>query len=187
MMARSGLESAGPPVVSTFSVNQRSNSSMSRSTSASTSPPTTSTLTGMPLNLPLVIAAVDLQRDLDDLVEMESDLFPDNNMNELTISTEVTHGKCLVVLFDNRAVGYSLVRHADGMLDVLRLGLLPAHRGRGTGRRLLVASIGKGAEAMLTVMKNNTPAICLYKSEGFRIVSEINASWVMHRPTWRER
>ncbi len=58
------------------------------------------------------------------------------------------------------------------------IGVDPAARGGGFGRAMLDESVaylrGKGARAVeLTVYQDNTPALALYRSAGFRPVQEI--------------
>lgn len=58
------------------------------------------------------------------------------------------------------------------------IGAVPEARGKGLGREMLLASLdyllGKGAKAIeLTVYQDNTPAIELYKANGFKPVGEI--------------
>ena len=63
----------------------------------------------------------------------------------------------------------------EGMRHVGRLGmgLLPAYRGRGLGRRLLTSALEAAARAGLVrieleVYASNKPAIALYRAAGFR-------------------
>ena len=71
------------------------------------------------------------------------------------------------------------VRAADGEFSVIHaLGVLPTHHGRGFARELVRAAIGearaKGMKALrLDVLNGNLPAIKLYESEGFRLVSRV--------------
>lgn len=58
--------------------------------------------------------------------------------------------------------------------EVHTIGVDPAEQGRGTGRRLLRglldAADGHGATVYLEVRTDNTPALGLYRSEGFEVV-----------------
>ena len=68
--------------------------------------------------------------------------------------------------------GYLIGRILGGEAELLRIGVLPAHRGKGTGRRLLTdfltACIKKKVERVfLEVRESNTVARSLYESTGF--------------------
>ena len=71
------------------------------------------------------------------------------------------------------------VSAADGEFYVIHaLGVLPSHHGRGFARELVRAAIGearaKGMKALrLDVLNGNVPAVRLYESEGFRLVSRV--------------
>jgi ribosomal protein S18 acetylase RimI-like enzyme len=81
-------------------------------------------------------------------------------------------------------------RHSYGFVDAdtpeIGIGVLPGHRGRGIGRRLLQALIAAARQ-------ENIPALCLsvapenfalqlYQSEGFSKVGESGTSWTLHLP-----
>lgn len=74
---------------------------------------------------------------------------------------------------DGHAVGFGLAvleRHAVGLYD---LAVAPGHRGSGRGRALVQALLHWGSEAgatsaYLQVRAQNTPALRLYESMGFR-------------------
>lgn len=92
--------------------------------------------------------------------------------------TETIQGETNCVLVaesDSGAVGHLMARVAGGEGEILNLAVLPGHRRRGLGRRLLLegvaAMIGAGArEAYLEVRESNRAAIELYRSQGFRPV-----------------
>lgn len=121
-----------------------------------------------------------LVEEVEELEQLEVELFPDNCMNALTLSNELKHSKCWVVE-DNarRIVGYVLARVDGDLVDVLRLGVRDGHRGTGLGGRLLRRAMREAPRAMLMVDKNNVPALKLYSSAGFQPVAEIASSWVM--------
>jgi [ribosomal protein S18]-alanine N-acetyltransferase len=71
--------------------------------------------------------------------------------------------------------GFALCRAVVDECELLSLGVLPAHRGRGIGRRLALRALDaariRGAAAMfLEVADDNRPARLLYDSLGFRQV-----------------
>jgi ribosomal protein S18 acetylase RimI-like enzyme len=81
-------------------------------------------------------------------------------------------------------VGMAMLGVRPGHTWITRLGVLPASRRRGTGRRLmehLIAHSGRlGVPCVaLEVIKGNTPAECLFRALGFRATREL---LVIRRP-----
>ena len=78
------------------------------------------------------------------------------------------------------------VRAADGEFSVIHaLGVLPPHHGRGFARELVRAAIdktrAKGMKALrLDVLNGNLPAVRLYESEEFRLVSRVKLFYEGH-------
>ena len=69
-------------------------------------------------------------------------------------------------------VGYAIVRVVADSADVQRVAVDAAHRGRGTGRRLLDALLAEAdrrgcTEVLLEVAADNDAAQALYASAGF--------------------
>ncbi len=76
-------------------------------------------------------------------------------------------------LVEERVVGYCWTRDLRGKGEIWMIGVDPAHWGRGMGRALLLRGIHhlrrRGFHRVdLTVDEENTGAIALYRSEGFR-------------------
>lgn len=72
-------------------------------------------------------------------------------------------------------IGYGVLSLAVGECHILNLTVRPERQGQGHGRHLLRAFLDKarerGAEtAFLEVRPSNTPALALYRSEGFNEV-----------------
>ncbi len=127
---------------------------------------------------------VDISQDMvEEVTELETELFPDNNMNALSISSELCIGFGFMARVEGIEgnAGYVLARPVDGMVDVLRLGIRETFRGRGLGRLLLERATEGFDRSMLTVRKDNAPAMTLYRSVGFVIAGELDANWVMVR------
>lgn len=122
-----------------------------------------------------------LPEDVDELASLEGELFPDNCFNERTMSNELKVSRCWVEERGERIIGYVLVRVDDGMADILRLGVLPGHHRQGVATRLLTVALREAPATMLTVRKYNDPALSLYFGFGFRIMGELEESWVMVR------
>lgn len=79
---------------------------------------------------------------------------------------------CAVHLASDRIVGYLILSSAGGEAHVLNVAVSPEVWNRGYGRRLLRRAFRRaarlGAEAIfLEVRPSNTPAVYLYRSEGF--------------------
>ncbi|MFW9955299.1 MAG: GNAT family N-acetyltransferase [Candidatus Thorarchaeota archaeon] len=78
----------------------------------------------------------------------------------------------IVFIENGKIIGYNVMRIEEGLVEVGPIGVLPAHRGRGLGRALLLESTrrlnSKNPETVwLTVSTENTSACNLYSSLGF--------------------
>ena len=91
--------------------------------------------------------------------------------------------------YDPQPIGVLLMvpRHAQGVVEVLLMGLIPARRGQGLGRELLQAAFDYTAQTgatrlALSVDATNTPARCLYENAGFHCYhSEDIYAWTYPR------
>lgn len=86
-----------------------------------------------------------------------------------------THRYFLATLGAEPVWSYGIVA-AEGRVYVIGFGVLPAYRGRGYGRAMLRHAVRLLAregqrEIFLEVATDNTPAVRLYQSAGFRVVS----------------
>ena len=115
------------------------------------------------------------------LAELEMKIFPDNCYNETTLANAVQDGGGYIVERDGCAIGYSVYRKSDGLVDVLRLGVIESMRHHGLGEGLLKLCMYRGESVMLTVRQDNLPALKLYHKLGFNISGLMPAhnSWVM--------
>ena len=87
------------------------------------------------------------------------------------ISTE--GGICFVAYRGDRLIAYILGRLIAPEAEIYRIAVLPEHRQRGIGYRLLDFAMkterGRGLETVfLEVRSRNTPAINLYSAYGFK-------------------
>lgn len=125
--------------------------------------------------------------DAQAISELESQLFPDNCMNEYTLTREIQAGDGIVIYKGGLLIGYMLVRDDkdDEVMDLLRLGIREGYQGQGLGRRLLDdLDQTELKDFVLTVRKNNRSALRLYLTRGFQIVGELSGgNWVMRRTT----
>jgi ribosomal-protein-alanine N-acetyltransferase len=83
-----------------------------------------------------------------------------------------TPGVFALAAVNHEPVGVILMRAIAGEAEVLTLAVEPAHRRRGVALALLRAGLARaqamGAEeAFLEVAADNTPALALYRAEGF--------------------
>jgi ribosomal protein S18 acetylase RimI-like enzyme len=126
-----------------------------------------------------------LPEDVDELAALEAELFPDNCFNENTLRNEMKISRCWVEDKGGKLIGYVLVRVEDDLVDILRLGVRPGNHRQGIATRLLTKALGQAptADAVLTVKKDNAPAMSLYFNFGFRIISHLEGdeAWVMFR------
>ena len=87
------------------------------------------------------------------------------------VSTE--GGMCFVARRDGEIIAYILGRLIAPEAEIYRIAVLPEHRQRGIGYRLLDFAMkterGRGLETVfLEVRSRNTPAINLYSAYGFK-------------------
>jgi len=83
---------------------------------------------------------------------------------------------CLVLVHDERPVGYGILSVAAGEAHVLNLCVDPAHRACGYGERLLdtMLRIARNAgvrEIFLEVRPSNETAVRLYRKKGFHQIA----------------
>lgn len=126
--------------------------------------------------------------DVEALVRLEYELFPENNFGERVLEKVLGNGCAFLAHADGVAIGYALCANAEGdtnLVDMIRLGVSSTHQRLGIGSRLLEYVIRLNRTVMLTVRQANTPALKLYKKYGFEITSFMpqHESWIMLRPT----
>lgn len=77
---------------------------------------------------------------------------------------------------DETAVGFSLSRHGYEEEELLLFAVLPEHRGKGVGTRLLArfaeTAERRGAKQLLLEMRRGNPAERLYRGFGFVQIGE---------------
>jgi len=83
---------------------------------------------------------------------------------------------------DDIPIGYAIIKF-DGNNCLLTGGLTDSYRGQGLGRQLfkllIVYSLLYDRTPRLDVLKTNTRAFSLYKSLGFKIISEDDIKYTM--------
>ncbi len=90
------------------------------------------------------------------------------------------------VLLEHRVVGAIALEDEDGTLYVSSMAVSPDHRRMGIGIYALNQAAAIAGELCkealeLTVLKRNTPAIRLYKRQGFRLEKEKSRSVVLRK------
>jgi ribosomal protein S18 acetylase RimI-like enzyme len=137
------------------------------------------------MNYSLRLATTD---DVQGLVNLEYELFPENNFNEKTLTNEILQGTTWVAYAGSTILGYCLCRMWDKtLIDILRLGVVEEARRAGIGTKLLQMALERAGDAMLTVRKGNDSAIRLYQKHGFQITGTLPQcyAWVMRTPPVR--
>jgi len=91
----------------------------------------------------------------------------------------------LVAIWDGEIVGFSLVHSRPEEAHLADIGIVPAHRGKGLGRRMVKNVLMKAARdhgtVTLAVDVDNTSAYDLYRDMGFEVEYRIiNHAWT-HR------
>jgi len=97
-------------------------------------------------------------------------------------------GASLVVVGDGEIVGFSLVHSRPSEAHLGEVGIVPAHRGRGLGRRMVRCSLMRAARdhdtVTLAVDVDNAPAYELYRDMGFEVEYRIiTHAWRHSRAT----
>lgn len=118
--------------------------------------------------------------DVPALLNLEEALFP-NSMTERMLQHELHRGMGWVIEEEGELLGYILMRSDDGLMDITRLGVAEHARRRGFARVLLEKALAEGGVFILTVKKDNTPALVLYRQFGFEIVAHLASAhaWIM--------
>ncbi len=109
------------------------------------------------------------------IAEMEKTCFPDPW--SLTMLEECFCNRfdvCLVMEEDGQFIGYCIFRILSGEGELFRIAVLPQHRGKGYGRKLMEAmeEYAKEEEVtsiMLEVRESNEAAKKLYTAYGFEV------------------
>lgn len=123
--------------------------------------------------------------DVPALLELEERLFAENSMMERMLQHELYRGWGWVwtAVGTDEIVGYILVRPdetAPNLMDITRLGVVPLARRKRVGAALLERALEDSRDAILTVKKDNIPALSLYRRYGFEVVSQTaGESWIM--------
>jgi ribosomal protein S18 acetylase RimI-like enzyme len=117
--------------------------------------------------------------DAEAISALDDEIFPEEGMSPNTVMREIAAGQGLLLERSGELLGYVLFR-PGAMGDILRIAVREAGKGRGS--RLLRHALGAMCgPVLLTVRKGNRKAVKLYDAFGFRVVGELETSWVMVR------
>ncbi len=108
----------------------------------------------------------------------EAEIFPDPwSYKSITSAICQSGAMCYVAINDGELIGYILGRLIAPEGEIYRIAVMPKHRKRGVGYRLLdyahKTERGRGLECLfLEVRSQNFPAIALYRAYGFTKIGE---------------
>lgn len=81
------------------------------------------------------------------------------------------------------AAGFVLTRYAPGEAELLLIGVRPEMRGNGLGTRLIDSlshhAKARGAERIFLEMRENNPAVTLYRKVGFEPIGRRRAYYLL--------
>ena len=113
--------------------------------------------------------------DLDTLTFAEKSCFPLDHWEKESVASQLTSpiGRSYIATYEGAFVGYVLVQFISPEWEILRIAILPSHRGQGLGKALLLAvheqlKAEGGQNGYLEVRKSNLAAISLYTSCGYK-------------------
>ena len=118
--------------------------------------------------------------DIDDVVALETELFPDDAWTPASLWAELAARprRSYVVARegDGAVVGYGGVDLGGEVADVMTMAVAPSQQGQGLGRRLLEELVSRAvadhaAYLMLEVRADNGAARSLYESRGFETLT----------------
>ncbi len=114
------------------------------------------------------------------LIDGESDSDSEDQDNLIKPEEEEKRGMTIFIAYEkDQIIGKTHIQLSEGLGGIYGLGVLPAYRGKGYGRWLLMKSVQvlleSGADkVMLQVEANNSNALKLYQSSGFSITSTMD-------------
>jgi ribosomal protein S18 acetylase RimI-like enzyme len=125
----------------------------------------------------------------DQLLVAEQDaLYANKGVDEIDMplpETEASRGMVIYLAYLNdQVIGKVNIQEINGEAGIYGLGVLPEYRGRGYGRGILNFAVAKAKDhgidqVMLQVEAENSRALSLYTSCGFKVVSKMDYYEVM--------
>jgi len=109
--------------------------------------------------------------DVPALAALEESLFGADAWSAASVGADVEAGRVLVAQdAGGPVVGFVVTLPAGDAVDLLRIGVHPEHRRRGTAHALLEAA-GDERRMLLEVSDHNEAALAFYAAEGFTEVA----------------
>lgn len=95
---------------------------------------------------------------------------------------------CWVLESGRTLTGFGIISFTGDQAHIMNLGVAPAYRRRGLGRRLMLHLLGVAREqhcrhVWLEVRRTNRPAILLYRELGFRMKEILKGYYATHDGT----
>ena len=118
--------------------------------------------------------------DLSEVVKLEKEIFRDEAYSETVVRNSFENPviRCFIIEDSGKIIGYAFAQHLPASLsaDLHNIGIAEPYQGKGHAGRLLDSVIewlrGEGAEELLLEVKvDNTSAISLYESRGFKTIA----------------
>lgn len=110
------------------------------------------------------------------IAEIEKICFPSGYWDESSVLASISRTDAVygIETDGGEAVGYFIGTAGGGEAELLRIAVLPDHRGKGKGKRLLEMFLDRCRECadkiFLEVGENNTAAVKLYQKYGFKML-----------------
>jgi|AMQJ01.1.fsa_nt_gi ribosomal-protein-alanine acetyltransferase len=122
-----------------------------------------------------------LKKDVKELISLEKICFQEDAFSKRQITYLITKakGEFIVIRRNNKIIAYLIIskRENSKQIRIYSIAIAPEARGLGLAKRLMnyvedVCKQESKERISLEVSKENTPAIHLYQSLGYEIVSE---------------
>lgn len=110
---------------------------------------------------------------LENIAYLEKEILPDPwDEKSLQSTMAQPHGNIWAVEENNQVIAYLIFYTMGDEIEIARIAVLPEHRGKGYGKKLLdelfkYARENNTNQILLEVRGNNEAAISLYKNQGF--------------------
>lgn len=116
--------------------------------------------------------------DLDALVQIEGECFGSDAWTRNSWEQEFSGNRQIhLAQSDDQPIGFVIVTRSGDDAELLRIGVVPAHRRGGAARELMAHALSQAARTgatslFLEVETTNTGALALYEEAGFTRLSQ---------------